>query len=203
MLLKRVRLENVLSYGPSGLDLELEPLNVLIGPNGSGKSNLIEVIGLLHAAPDSLHQTILDGGGVSNWLWRGEPRETFAQIEAFIPYTATIQLSYKLCFREANQRFQIHSEIICDDGVPNSHPYVDSNGGIADLLPEGSRDSQVLSKIKRMPVDQDKSVLSQVKAHTDYPELTTIAKQLQQIRLYRQWEFGRQAQLRKTSTGRS
>ena len=47
MLIHRIKLKNILSFGPDAQDLELKPLNVLIGPNGSGKSNLIEVIGLL------------------------------------------------------------------------------------------------------------------------------------------------------------
>ena len=47
MLIQRIKLKNILSFGPDAPELELKPLNVLIGPNGSGKSNLIEVIGLL------------------------------------------------------------------------------------------------------------------------------------------------------------
>ena len=45
-----IRLDNILSFGPSEEEFPLEPLNVLIGPNASGKSNLIEVLSLLHAA---------------------------------------------------------------------------------------------------------------------------------------------------------
>ena len=40
MLIKRIRLTNLLSFGPDTEELDLAPLNVLIGPNGSGKSNL-------------------------------------------------------------------------------------------------------------------------------------------------------------------
>ena len=38
--IRKVRLENLLSFGPAGQELDLGPLNVLIGRNGSGKSNL-------------------------------------------------------------------------------------------------------------------------------------------------------------------
>ena len=41
----RIRLRNLLSFGPDAQELTLEPLNVFIGPNGSGKSNLIDAIG--------------------------------------------------------------------------------------------------------------------------------------------------------------
>ena len=54
MLIHRIKLKNILSFGPDGMELELKPLNVLIGPNGSGKSNLIEVMGLLQAAPRAI-----------------------------------------------------------------------------------------------------------------------------------------------------
>ena len=45
-LFQRIKAQNLLSFGPDGIDLELGPLNVLIGPNGSGKSNLLDVISL-------------------------------------------------------------------------------------------------------------------------------------------------------------
>ena len=61
MLIQRIKLRNVLSFGPNGLELELKPLNVLIGPNGSGKSNLIEAIALLQTAPKELVTS--DSGG--------------------------------------------------------------------------------------------------------------------------------------------
>jgi PTS system fructose-specific IIC component len=35
MLIQRLRVSGLLSFGPGGIDLPLEPLNVLIGPNGS------------------------------------------------------------------------------------------------------------------------------------------------------------------------
>ena len=34
-MFNRIKLKNILSFGPDGHDLELGPLNVLIGPNGS------------------------------------------------------------------------------------------------------------------------------------------------------------------------
>ena len=38
VLIRRITLQNLLSFGPEGVELELGPLNVPIGPNGSGKS---------------------------------------------------------------------------------------------------------------------------------------------------------------------
>lgn len=49
MFIERLQVKGLLSFGPDGIDLPLEPLNVIIGPNGSGKSNLLKVLALLRA----------------------------------------------------------------------------------------------------------------------------------------------------------
>lgn len=41
-LVRQIGLQNLLSFGPDPVTLELENLNILIGPNAAGKSNLIE-----------------------------------------------------------------------------------------------------------------------------------------------------------------
>ena len=80
MLLSSITPKNILSFKDT--TLELGPLNVLIGPNASGKSNLIEAISLLQAAPSDLNSTILRGGGVGAWIWKGGPYTS--------PYTSPI-----------------------------------------------------------------------------------------------------------------
>ena len=70
--LKSIWLENILSFDQNGMELELKPLNVLIGPNASGKSNLIEAIGLLAAAPRDWTTPIIQGGGATEWIWKGK-----------------------------------------------------------------------------------------------------------------------------------
>ena len=57
--IRSLRVENFLSYGSEGEEIELQPLNVLIGSNASGKSNLIEAIGLLKATPTDLPAPIV------------------------------------------------------------------------------------------------------------------------------------------------
>src|SRR5712692_8956566 len=70
MLIKRLTLKKLLSFNDS--TVELGQLNVLIGPNAVGKSNLIEAISLLRAAPTSLANEVLRGGGVRQWIWLGD-----------------------------------------------------------------------------------------------------------------------------------
>lgn len=103
-MLSRIKLQNLLSFGPNGIDLELRPLNVLIAPNASGKSNLIEAISLFQAMPVDLTEPIKDGGGIADWLWRGDRRPT-ASIEVAVGYPLRKRpLRHSLSFTEVGQR---------------------------------------------------------------------------------------------------
>src|ERR1700682_1463564 len=87
MLLSSITLRNLLSFKDTSL--QLGPLNVLIGPNGSGKSNFIEAVGLLHGIPVDLDRTIREGGGVREWIWRGD--STKSEV-ASLECTVTLEL---------------------------------------------------------------------------------------------------------------
>src|SRR4051812_24578922 len=71
-LIRTLGLRNLLSFGEEMETVDLQPLNVLIGPNAAGKSNLIEAIGLLRATPKDLAGAIREGGGIGEWLWKGD-----------------------------------------------------------------------------------------------------------------------------------
>jgi hypothetical protein len=71
LIISEITLTDFLSFGPGARTLKLSALNVLIGPNGSGKSNLIEAFSVLRAVPKDLPLPIRQGGGVSEWIWRG------------------------------------------------------------------------------------------------------------------------------------
>ncbi len=198
MLLHRIRLKNVLSFGPDGQDLELKPLNVLIGPNGSGKSNLIEAIGLLRSAPTDLQKPIREGGGTGNWIWKGEPKETFAELEVVVPYGGNRLLRYRLTFYEEDQRFRLHGERLCaegDDRDPDPIPYFDAGANNVHLLYEDSRRETGRTIVKVKPGSSNQSVFARIKGPT-YPELTHTGEQFQRIRLFREPFFGRRTPLR-------
>ena len=85
MLIKKMKLANILSFNNDFGEISLGSLNVLIGPNGSGKSNLIEAISLLQSAPQELAAPVRKGGGIREWLWKGAKKTVpTAQIEAII-----------------------------------------------------------------------------------------------------------------------
>ena len=90
MLIERIQVKGLLSFGPDGIDLPLEPLNVLIGPNGSGKSNLLQVLGLLRTAAGG-HDRLVSGRDWGKLLWYGPPH-----VSDDAPAKATVVADVKL-----------------------------------------------------------------------------------------------------------
>src|SRR3989442_712872 len=117
--LKSLQVQNLLSFGESCPPLELGPLNVLIGPNASGKSNLIELVGLLQSAPKDLAESIREGGGIVEWLWKGNIKSAIGSLEALVnlPHQSTT-IRYKLSLRRAGG-FQFE---IADERIENESP---------------------------------------------------------------------------------
>ena len=197
MLIQRIRLTDVLSFGPNSQELKLEPLNVLIGPNGSGKSNFIEAIGLLKAAPRDLHAPIRDSGGVHDWIWRGEATGGIAQVEVVLSYDEKRALRYTLTFLEKGQRFRVNSEELRPEHPDSdtSDPHFSTDGEMAhvDFVDLGSENDEVRMWAKDIRSDQ--SIFAQVRG-PNYPQLTYTAEQFERIRLFREWTFGRRTPAR-------
>ena len=191
-LIHRLRLSNLLSFGPDAEEVELRPLNVLIGPNGAGKSNLIEVISLFKAAPQDLVEPIREGGGIGAWIWKGEAASQTAQIEAIIENPNGNQaLRYALTFAQAGQRFELS-----DERIENEQAYPDQENPYFYF---GYRNGQPYLNLKeigqrqllREDVNPEQSILSQRRDPDSYPEITYLGDALRKIRLYREWSFGR------------
>jgi predicted ATPase len=190
MLLQRLRLRNLLSFGPNGVDLELKPLNVLIGPNASGKSNVIEALSLLQAMPVDLTEPIQDGG-VGVWLWRGAKSPT-AEIEVLVENPLGKQsLRHGFEFTEIGQRFAMVDEWIEDEHALPNHPepyfYYRFQRGNPVLNVRGSEKRS----LKREDVHPQQSIIEQRRSSDQYPEITFLSDQYKRIRLYRDWAFGR------------
>jgi len=169
-LINAVKVSNLLSFGPNPVDIPLRPLNVLIGPNGSGKSNLIEIISLFQAMPGDLMFPIRKGGGIRDWLWKGD-RDAAARIEASVEYPGGKQtLRHALEFTSVSQRF-----LMLDECVENSEP------------DEGQNDPCFYYRYQNS---------YPVISPDQYPELTWLGDRLGKIRIYREWAFGRHAPLR-------
>ena len=191
MFMHRIKLKNILSFGPTVQELELKPLNVLIGPNGSGKSNLIETIELLRAAPRELNAPIIQGGGVGNWIWRGEPKASSAYVEAVLDYPDCKQtLRHSLTFTEKGYRFELTDERIEDgEAYPGHHTpciHFKRHGGHAVL----NCKDETLQQLRLEDLDPQKSILAQRRDPDLYPELTWLGDVYPHIRLFREWSFG-------------
>lgn len=191
MLLHKIKVSNLLSFGPEGISLDLKPLNVLIGPNGSGKSNLIEAIGLLCAAPTHLASPVRDGGGIRDWIWKGQPNRAAAiEVVADNP-GGKHNLLHRIEFIESSQKFELVDERVensaADPGKDEPFFYYRFQKGrpVLSVKDGTSRDLQ------RQDVALDESILSQRKDPDQYPEITRLGQMYGQIRLYREWSFGR------------
>ena len=103
--LRSIELKNILSYGPEGVKLELEPLNVLIGANATGKSNLIQALRLLQAAPrDMKAPPRWDKSGIGEWMWKGNEGVEAEIAVSFDTSVIDPPLSYFVRFHAERQR---------------------------------------------------------------------------------------------------
>ena len=197
MFMHSIKLENILSFGPDAQELELKPLNVLIGPNGSGKSNLIEVIGLLSAAPSDVTAPIREGGGDKNWIWRGEPKAAAARMAIVVgPRKKGRRTRYSLGFRP---NFFGAPRLEEEIGAVEQAEHVDDGSGHVLTRRSGKvtlsyRDESGERSQRELPpadIKHDQSILSQLKDPLHYPELTLLGVTLTTIHFYREWSFGR------------
>ena len=199
MFMHRIRLQNILSFGPDAQELELAPLNVLIGPNGSGKSNLLEVIGLLQAAPTDLTAPIRQGGGGGSWQWYGQPIGKFpwSQIEVVIgQFFDKRLLRYSLSFDTVLIATPYVAEEIVEvlpreEGGVSPERYLDRRSGGVTVAVRDALGKTILRELHPDDLKLDQSILSQLKDPVQYRELTLLGRGFAGIHLYRQWSFGR------------
>lgn len=200
-MFKAITVENLLSFGPDAVPLELENLNVLIGPNGSGKSNLLESIALLRSSThknstQGMRSLIAKGGGIKEWIWKGHAEKP-ANIECLVEYpTGKQSLRHSLHIKKEGFAFSIANERIENEHAYGdySEPYLyyDYQGGhpVVNLVESPKR------RLKPETVDPQLSILAQLQDAESYPEITYLGRAYDQIRLYREWEFGRNAVFR-------
>ncbi|HET7502217.1 MAG TPA: AAA family ATPase [Kofleriaceae bacterium] len=200
MLLETLRADGILSFAPGSKELALGPLNVVIGPNASGKSNLIEAIELLRATPIGFASAIRDGGGVQEWLWKGD-RKVPATLDARLGRPGHSSLRYKLSFSAAGARTELVDEVLeeadQDDPQAADAPfYYRFNGGNPTLNVRSDHGTRTERRLQRQSLAADESVLSQRKDPDLYPELSWCATQFSRIQTFREWSFGRYTGLR-------
>jgi len=197
MFIHHLKVTGLLSFGPKGIDLPLENLNVLIGPNGSGKSNLLEVLSLLRASPKSLPTPVKEMGGVREWLWKGPESARRATIDAVVDYPrGKMRLRHVLEITEHGERFEVADERIEYERAMGGHPdpyffYRFQRG-----RPALNDFAEQRLSLQRENVKPEESILSQYRDPERYPALYWLQEQYERIRLYRDWRFGPSASWR-------
>jgi predicted ATPase len=205
-LIENIRLDSFLSFAPESASLDLHGLNVLIGPNAAGKSNLIEALELLHATPTDFAGAIRDGGGPSEWIWKGAQGQRWpATVDVVLGGNTPTgrPLRYMLEFSAVQARVEVLDEVVEEtesrpghDDVffyyrfQHGHPVI----GVRDPNPQNQRPSQ--RNLRRDSLLPDQSVLAQRKDPDLYPEVTWVGTAFGGIQTFREWTFGRYAALR-------
>lgn len=190
-LIKHIKASNLLSFGPDGLDLEMHDLNVLIGPNGSGKSNFLEVFEVLRALPrneedsNNLRRIVAKGGGYSEWIWKGG--EKFADIFFEI---ITIGPKRKLILKHT---FKLDGFIdVMNETIISLASELDSpDQPIFHKNGDGKLSiwNQKIHKLENF--QPDKLFFSVLSQRFSNSELSFLVNSYERIRLYREWQFGR------------
>ena len=134
-LIEKIKLRNILSFGDTGEEIELQPLNIIIGQNGSGKSNFIQIIKLLKdSANGYLANTIRNNGGIDEYLWKGSLGFPLAEISLTMIFEKIRRdaICYSLKFTKSGQYFELTEEEIVpvlkkDDG---DFYYRNKNGNV-------------------------------------------------------------------------
>jgi predicted ATPase len=173
-LIRKINLQNFLSYGSQGEEIELQPLNVLIGTNGSGKSNFIEAFRILKAIPTDLMAPIRQGGGINEFIWKGAIAST-AVLEVVLN-NAEQDFNYQISFRSANQRLEILSEVIEQTEIGKEYRLSSEQSVIARGFNPKAAGAQTLF------VNQ---------------EFFYLKNQFSDIGFYRDWHLGQGSTLRK------
>ena len=215
MLFHRLNFSGLLSFGPEGIDLPMQPLNVLIGPNGSGKSNLLEAISLFHAAPRSISEPISRMGGIREWQWKGPDAPNAITMEAMVNYPLGGMLRHALTLSAS----PVGRPRVVDERVEPTKAHSDDRKGRSYYRPP--QDKRVASEmahdinLPRVEPEEEKrwikeragavefagwfqsedSLLAHV-ASPEYYALWYLKRQYTRIRIYRNWSFGPDANLR-------
>ncbi len=211
MLIKHLKVSGLLSFGPKGIDLPMRNLNVLIGPNGSGKSNLLEVINLLHEAPSprSIAGPITDGGGVDEWMWKGDWKLDDAPPPAYMScvirgFQKDEDIRHKIAFFESRHFVRIADESIELNSPPEGRESLSwfyrmnrSSWEVgAKHFEAAMRTADGVRRISHDSLKPSASILAQVRDPGAYPAFEHLERHYSRIELYRDWSFGPRAALR-------
>lgn len=173
MLIERIHLRNLLSFGPLSEPIELQPLNVFIGPNGSGKSNFLDAINLVRSTPDDVWATIRAGGGAAEWIHKGKDHDPPASVELIARVGPNRIRYYVVIMKDENGKFSIGDEEVVALGEEEKMLF-------------GFREDEHRG-VTTDDYDFTKSVLAQYRDPFGRSPMTQLARAFSKIRCYRGW----------------
>ena len=185
VVIERLELKDILSFGPDSPPVELGPLNVMIGPNASGKSNLIRVLHLLSGVPKGKLLMVPDGSLSDDWIRRGKHVLLGGEIKAALP-DANTPLTYELKIRSVDGELEVLSERV----------FAGQTKVLARSEFISATDPSTLIYGKQnisLVVEARRSALSLGRPE---PLLIQAAETLSNIAIHQDWSFGSQAALR-------
>ncbi len=195
ILIHHLTPKNFLSFGPDNPGIDLQSLNLFIGPNGCGKSNLIEAISLMRSTSKDLRDIIRRGGGVADWIWKGNATEA-AMVDWVVSNPKSPQpIRHSIEFKSAavTKTFLLEDERVENEN-PNKPgeetPYFYYRYQHGQPMVNIKSDNQP-RKLARDTIDPDRSILVQRRDPEAYPEMAWLAENYEKIRIYREWVFGR------------
>lgn len=182
VLIKHLRPQNLLSFGPDFPGIELRPLNVLIGANGSGKSNFLQALGLLKAMPNDLQRFFNAGGGASRWFHSaGEVKN--------------LQITAELERKQSQSKMSHFTDIagLIGSCIVTQETIQIANQDEGDvfwrLINEGKFRSA--GEVTSSPLHSTQSVLAQRRDPEAFPEISFLQDSYNGISIYSDWRQGR------------
>ncbi|MCL2167001.1 MAG: AAA family ATPase [Clostridiales bacterium] len=198
-MFESIRLNHFLSFGKDAEEVTLRPLNVIIGTNGSGKSNFLEAFDLLQNTPTNIGKPIREGGGVSDWIYKGPGSGDTATLDVVVRNPAPVKrhndLRYRLSIGAVGQGYEIIAEQLVsqkpDAGELSPYIYYAFSDGRPTLNIRDKESQGQFRSLQREDIDITQSILAQKRDDIHYPEITSLAQEFSMIKLYREWRFGR------------
>lgn len=212
---KELVIEGLLSFGEKTC-FQFGQLNILVGPNGSGKSNLIDCVRVFRSAPLDIQEAFKDSG-FQEWLYKGVNKQSgsaFLQVTASVPELPSLICHQIKLSPSINSRASLE-EVISWPCLPRSSGagaenvqadlyFVGSHRSGATLSVQSGGKRRRERKLGESEYDPFSSILSQIRDMGQYPEITRLAGLYTNFRIYSEWTFGRNSNLREaTPTGRS
>jgi len=199
VLIRHLAPKNFLSFGPDNAGIELQALNLFIGPNGSGKSNLIEAISLMRSAPKTLRDVTRKGGGVAEWIWKGNARDS-ASVEMSVRFPeGAVTLRHLIEFRAESQALSVVRERVQSSKgrgkKSDLKQWYEYTKGSRPLIQK--KDKPVKTRVAIAAFEENNSILAQRRDPETYPQLAWLAANYESIRIYREWSFGSNSAFRK------